>query len=309
LRPQHSALLFCLVPSGSQVYWVTGRLRTLGCHVSLDSHVPFGTLRLKWVVRRSPQVVKSRKTRPHPKLSHREAFTSSKRNPDKKSSSRVTSIITLRGDSCDPLYFVRNLDRDCPGQRGVHIKSSLRWIDSFKTPNGGLNLPYIDKLGRFTGHTLYKWSCDPRSLIATSVATVADRIIAYARRHNKNRVVHRFSKSLLGAAAYYVFTKNSHFWDRILFFCRNLEKRGNLVHRLRLFFSSKWDDHKRFVFSQVIFQTNWLLSRALGPRDKSLFFEGRKRTIWSNPDSAPSRLRITECIREIAYAISNMCSF
>lgn len=215
----------------------------------------------------------------------------------------LTPIITLRGDESDPVYKVRNLDRVCLRQKAISIRASVAWIDTFKTPNGGLGVPFIDSLGRFTGHLVYKWSCDPRSLITTTIATVAQRLLSYCRRHNNHRVVKRFSKALLGAAAYYVFSKNLYFWDRILFFSRQLDKRGNLIHRTRLFFSSKWDDNKRFVYSQVIFQTNWLLFRVYRPRDKSHFFKQGDRGRWRKPSDAPSRYECTKQVRDIAYAI------
>jgi len=272
-----------------------------------NSRVPFGTLRLKWCSRkrRSPQ-----KKKIIPQLKSSRARDRESRLPGGKRPSRELGngpIITLRGDESDPPYIVRCLDRNTLRQKGISIRASLRWIDTFKTPNGGLGVPFIDHLGRFTGHLAYKWSCDPRSIISTTVATIANRLLSYCRRHNKNHVVKRFSKTLLGAAAYYAFTKNSHFWDRVLYFSRNLERRGTLIHRLRLFFSSKWDDNKRFVYGQVIYQTDWLLFRAYGPRDKSHFFSKRiKRTIWREPEDAPSRLMVTSCVREIAYAISQM---
>jgi len=219
---------------------------------------------------------------------------------------RITSIITLSSNVCGPLFKTELLDRNTLRKKGVNIRSSTSWIQCFNTPNGGLEVPYIDSLGRFTGHTLYRWSCDPRSLLMTTVSTIARRAMVYARRHNKSYIVNRFSKAILGAAAYYAMSKNAHFWDRFLFFCRDLQKRGSLIHRLRLFFSSKWDDSKRFVISQVIFQTNWLLFRAFRPRDKSLFYGGIKRTLWSNPESSPPKIDVTNCIREIAYAISSV---
>jgi len=231
-----------------------------------------------------------------------------RRNPRgmDKLETKVTPIITYGGDPADPDYYIRRLDRNCnPRQKAVSIRSSTRWIDTFKTPNGGLSLPFIDQLGRFSGQTVYRWSCDPRSLITTVVSTISKRLVSYCRKHNPWHVVKRHLKPLVGAAAYYAFTKNSYFWDRILYFSRNLEKKGTLIHRFRLYFSSKWDDDKRFVYSQVIFQTNWLLSRALGPRDKSLFFfRERKRTIWRKPDDSPSRLALTDQVRNIAYAMS-----
>lgn len=217
---------------------------------------------------------------------------------------RVRNVITERGDISDPPYIVRLLNRDCLRQKAVVIKSSTRWIDTYKTPNGGLGVPFIDKLGFYTGHLVYKWSCDPRSLITTVVSTITKRIVDYAHRHNKKSVVRKYKKPLFQAAAYYAFTKNSYFWDRILYFSRNLEKNGMLIHRLRLFFSSKWDDNKRFVYSQVIFQTNWLLFRASRPRDKSLFFRDRKKATWSDPSCSPCRDVLTNQVREIAYAIS-----
>lgn len=129
----------------------------------------------------------------------------------------------------------------------------------------------------------------------------------YARRHNTWKVVKRFSRGILGAAAYYAFTKNNHFWDRILFFCRDLQKRGSLIYRTRLYYSSKWDDCKRFVYSQVIFQTHWLLSRALRPRDKSYFFKNaRLGSTWSNPSQIPPRSELTNQVRDIAYAMSHV---
>jgi hypothetical protein len=249
-----------------------------------------------------------RKNLPQPKAP-RKPMTVGYHSPAGKSipgRSPATTMITLRGDDCDPQYIIQMINRQCPRKKALSIKSSLRWIDTYKTPNGGLRVPYIDELGRITGHTLYKWSCDPRSLIASVISTVSKRLLKYCLKHNIHRVVKRFLPSIVGAAAYYVFTKDSHFWDRILFFSRNLEKRGTLIHRLRLFFSSKWSDHKRFVISQVIFQTHWLLSRGKSPRDKLQFFKERSRTLWRKPEDSPSRLEITNTIRDLAYAISSI---
>lgn len=220
---------------------------------------------------------------------------------------KATPIITLRGDEGDPQYRVRLLDRNCLRQKAISVRAGTSWIDTHKTPNGGLGVPFIDHLGRFTGHLVYRWSCDPRSLITTTISTVAHRLLTYCRRHNKARIVKRFSKAILGAAAYYSMSKNLYFWDRILFFCRDLQSRGSLIHRLRLYFSSKWDDNKRFVISQVIYQTNWLLFRVYRPRDKSQFFSERiRRTCWREPSGGPTRDSLTTTIRDIAYAISQI---
>jgi hypothetical protein len=249
-----------------------------------------------------------KKTIPRPKKSRKNKVGSVLPLGKKATQDRspFTKTITLRGGVCDPIYEVVKINRDCPRKKAISVKSSIRWIDTFKTPNGGLNVPYIDEIGRITGHVLYKWSCDPRSLIATTVSTIAKRLMKYCCRHNYYRIVRKHLKSLVGAAAYYAFTKDSHFWDRVLFFSRNLEKRGNLIHKLRLFYSSKWSDHKRFVISQVIFQTNWLLSRGVNPRDKLQFYSRIKRTIWRKPDDAPSKSDLTDVIRSIAYAIGSI---
>jgi len=249
-----------------------------------------------------------KKTIPHPRRARKKKVESVSL-PGKietRKRSPVTNTITLRGGERDPLYVVSNLNRNCPRKKAISIKSSLRWIDTFKTPNGGLYVPYIDELGRITGHVLYKWSCDPRSLVATVISTVAKRLLKYCYRHNINRIVKKHLRPIVGAAAYYVITKDSHFWDRILFFARNLEKRGTLIHRLRLFYSSKWSDHKRFVISQVTFQTHWLLSRVLQPRDKLQFYREGKRTLWRKPESAPPMIDVTNCIRSIAYALGSV---
>lgn len=231
---------------------------------------------------------------------------SSGKNPggvDKKER-RVTPIITPCGEGSDPYYLIKKINRDTLRQKSISIRSSKSWIDAYNTPNGGLAVPFIDRLGRFSGHAVYSWSCDPRSLISTVTSTIANRLVSYAKRHNKWFVIKRYLRPMLEAAAYYAFSKNLHFWDRILYFVRNLTKCGKLIHRLRLFFTSKWDDNKRFVYSQVIFQTNWLLFRASRPRDKSHFFKKGGSCRWGNPSEAPSRIDVTNQIRVIAYAMS-----
>jgi len=227
-------------------------------------------------------------------------------DPSSKKAVRTKPIITLRGDGLDPDYLIRRIDRNCIREKAISIRSSTRWLDTFKTPNGGLSVPFIDELGRITGHTLYRWSCDPRSLITTVVATISNRLVRFCRRHNPWHIVRGHLKALLEASAYYAFSKNSYFWDRVLHFSRNLKKRGNLIRSTRLSFSSKWDDNKRFVYSQVTFQTNWLLFRAFRPRDKSHFFNERRHSRWRKPSDVPSREIVSNCMREIAYAISQI---
>lgn len=212
-------------------------------------------------------------------------------------------MIALRTDGCGPDYFAPLLDRDTDHMRGISIRRSIRWIDAFPTPNGGLNVPFIDTLGRITGFTFCKWSCDPRSLIATVVSTISKRLIAYARRHNPWHIVKSRLKDILEASAYYAFSKNGYYWDRVLYFARNLLKCRSAFRSLRIYFSSKWDDQKRFVYSHVIFQTKWLLFRALGPRDKSHLKQRPGKTDFSD-EVRFSRSIVSNKIREIAYAIS-----
>jgi hypothetical protein len=211
---------------------------------------------------------------------------------------KPTSVVVLNKDGCGTRFVPQLLDRDCNRAKAMEIRASLRWIDSCKFPNGGLNVPFIDELGRFTGLTLHKWSCDPRSLFASVVATILKRLVAYARKHNKNYIVKRNYHRLCGAAIYYAMSRNLYFWDRVLFFTRDLEKKGNLIHKLRLFFSCRWDDNKRFVYGQASFQANWLLFRAAKPRDKSHFYGSGVQGNFT-VSSAPSAVSVGSVLREI----------
>lgn len=241
------------------------------------------------------------------RASHSRPTRADPKRPANENNGRKSSTITLSGGPRDPPYIEKVLGKDPLRQKGIVIKASTAWIDTYRTPGGVLSVPFIDFLGRFTGYRVYRWDCDPRALVTTTIATVTRRLLNYCRRHNSKRTVNRLSKQLVGAATYYVLSKNSYFWDRVLFFSRDLEKRGNLISKLRLFFSSKWDDDKRFVCSQALYQANWLLSRVYRPRDKSLFYSKRvKRTSWRKPSDSPSRLAITRCVCDIAYAISQI---
>jgi hypothetical protein len=173
-----------------------------------------------------------------------------------------------------------------------------------KSPSGGFNVPLIDRLGRYTGSSIYKWACDPRSLIATTVSTISKRLVDYSRRHNKWYIVKKNLSRILRVSAYYAITKNAYVWDRVLFFARDLEKNGKLLHTFLLKFLSKLDDHKRFVYSHVSFQTEWLLFRAKWPRDKSLLNRG-KGWILPNGESPDIAFR-TLAVRDIAIAINRI---
>jgi len=185
-------------------------------------------------------------------------------------------VATLSNDPDAPLCDVKTITQAHPPKmKGVSVRSSLRWVDILRFPTTPYDIPHIDRLGRYTGFTRYRWSCDPRSAIATVVATIASRLRAYCRRHNDARFIRQNDHRILRAAALYALTKNSYMWDRVLFFARNLEKRGKLIHTCLLRFLSKLDENNQFVYSQVSYQTNWLLFRALRPRDKSKLNKGK----------------------------------
>jgi hypothetical protein len=229
-------------------------------------------------------------------------YLSKKDKPQVPNVTKHRSIITYREDGVGPVFIPTLENRDTLHIKSCAVRSSTRWIDAYNTPNGGLNVPFIDDLGRFSGFTVCKWSCDPRSMIATVTSTISKRIVAYARRHNPWHIVKKRLRDLLAASAYYAFSKNGYFWDRVLFFSRNLERYKTPLRSLRIFFSSKWDDDKRFVYSHVIFQTKWLLFRASLPRDKSQFYSDSGGHFWSSQTiSGPSKINVTNCIRDICY--------
>jgi len=155
--------------------------------------------------------------------------------------------------------------------KGISIRESTRWYSSPPPIKGRWTLPFIDNQGKFTGSGLYTWHCDPRSYISTVVATISRRLEVYARRHNRYHIVKGYLNQLIRVAYYYAVTKNDYLMDRILFFLRDLKKRGNLIHRVLLVFMSKRDANFRFVYSHVCSQAKWLLFRASRPRDKSRF--------------------------------------
>lgn len=191
---------------------------------------------------------------------------------------KTTAYFTLSKDGCGNAYVPHCLPRFPKRMRGIMVRNSDRWADTSKIPHGVYNVPFIDNLGRYTGSTLYKWFCEPSQLVATTVATIARRLSNYCLRHNKRHIVLRNMPRILRASAYYAMSKNSWFWDRILFFSRNLEKHGNRILHWTIKFVNKGDDNKRFVYGQVSSQTNWLLFRAAKPRDKSLYIS--KGTEW-----------------------------
>jgi hypothetical protein len=155
---------------------------------------------------------------------------------------------------------------------GIVVRGSKRWATPNQIIQPGYKFPYLNKNGQFTGSTLVSFRCSAPQYIATLVATLYRRIETRALVHNKRSEVVKRKKLLLQAAYYYAVSKNAWFFDRLMALSRNLERHHKSIHHLVRNFTSKLDENKRFVYSQVSFQTNWLTSRALTrPRDKSTF--------------------------------------
>jgi len=200
-------------------------------------------------------------------------------------------------------YVAPKFSGFAPRIRGAKIRNSKRWIKSTAYPLTGLSFPYFDKLGKFTGTSLFEWSCDPRQFVASAVSTVASRLIHRCLHFNSMRLVERNLDRIVRVSYYYVTSKNNWFWDRILFFAKNLEENGRRFHQLLLKFLSVTDANKRFVYSHVCSQTQWLLFRAERPRDKSAI-ERRNGTLLKG--KFPSLLDVGSYLADIALAISNL---
>jgi hypothetical protein len=155
--------------------------------------------------------------------------------------------------------------------RGFEMRRSNAWLDAAPIIERQ-GIPLISRLGKFTGHDIASWDCTPAQWLGSVVATIASRLRLYTRKHNHGREVSRYLRTIVRVSGYYALTNNSYLMDRVLYFLRNLKERGHLIHKTLLKFLSKMDVNKRFVYSQVSYQTNWLLFRAAArPRDKSKF--------------------------------------
>jgi hypothetical protein len=166
------------------------------------------------------------------------------------------------------------------------------------------NLPYIDRLGKITPHSVFEWKCDPRQFTATVLSTVSRRIQMYARRHNQKSIADRRAHDLVRASIYYCLTQNNWFWDRILFFCRNLEKNWKSIKTLTIKMLKKVDENKRFVYGQASLQANWLLFRVCRPRDKFTFWKDGKSWVSNGHPVPASWLKAT--VLDFAKALSEL---
>jgi len=166
--------------------------------------------------------------------------------------------------------------------KGVKIRSSRSWYGPDFTPKP-FQIPYIDNLGRYTGHTLYEWTCESRQAFATIYATISNRLINYCKRHNPWTIVKKHLRSIAMVSFVYSQNHSLHLWDRVLWMARNLTIRGRSLHKIGLHFFCKLSDNIRFVYGQVCSQTNWLFFRAERPRDKLLFEKRSLRLMKIRP--------------------------
>lgn len=214
--------------------------------------------------------------------------------------------ITLSEGSA-PEYQPMSFSGFAPRIRGAKIRNSKRWIHGTTQPLTGLSFPYIDHLGRYTGTTLFKWSCDPRSFVASVVSTIANRAFNRAVHYNGMKLALRSSERIIRAAFYYATSKNNYFWDRILFFLKNLKENGNLMSRFVLKWNLKTDENKRFVYSHVCSQTQWLLFRVERPRDKSAIMK-RALPLLSFERGDSAFLKMGGILADLAKAMSSIYS-
>lgn len=151
---------------------------------------------------------------------------------------------------------------------GVEMKFSSRCSNAILAMR--VKLPHIDKVGKFTGCHLASVKISRACYVMTVVATILNRLNYRNRFYNKRR--HRANPRLLaGIAFYYAVSKNTWFFDRILSMLKDFQHNEKAIKGLLAKFMSRTDDYTRFVYSQVCFQTHWLLFRGLRPRDKSAF--------------------------------------
>jgi hypothetical protein len=218
-----------------------------------------------------------------------------------------------RGHTCGPVNYKSSKDRKklnlvtlstsynsrqwevkaMPAKRhlvkGVNLRASSRWITTQRFPTSVVDFPFIDKVGKFTGTTLYRCTLPPAAYISSVIATVYRRLKFFCTRSLTSNSIGDWNKRqniLLRCCAYYSLTKNHYFWDRVLVLTKNISKNYKLISRIVHSFASKLDAHTWFVYGHVCLQTQWLTSRALKPRDKSAV---RNKFTFMSPN--PHRVR------------------
>jgi hypothetical protein len=231
--------------------------------------------------KRSPQIrldtLKRRKTDPKPVLRNSHGYKND------------LNTITLSTSDSAREFEVRRMPKTPSLVRGVALRASNRWITKQKFPTSELMIPFINKVGKFTGTNLYRCTLQPAAYISTVIATVYRRLFFFATRPQLRNKISDWNKRqnlFAKCSAYYAISKNNYFWDRVLVLVRNINKNYGLISSILHSFVSKLDAHTWFVYGHVCLQTQWLTSRALRPRDKSAL---RDKYTFMSPN--PYRIR------------------
>lgn len=192
-------------------------------------------------------------------------------------------------------FEVRTLPVDKFKIKGLNMLTSKRWISHQRFPTADVELPLIDRLGRYTGGVLYKCSLQPQSYISVVISTIFRRVKTRLLRTNHISEVNKRQNILLKCCAYYALTKNNYFFDRFTALSKNLADGWRTIKSILHRNVIKLDAHKWFVYGHVCLQTQWLTSRALRPRDKSNFTK-------DHPFIIPESIRGSESmIRRLEY--------
>lgn len=155
--------------------------------------------------------------------------------------------------------------------KSLNLLTSKAWIKTSQFPNSDAFLPYIDRVGKFTGMATYRCNLTPQGYIATVITTIHRRLRLWIVRHQSLSEYNKRQSLMLKAAAYYALSKNVYFWDRILFLSKELSRNWRTISKVLHRYTAKLDEHKWFVYGHVCMQTQWLTLRALRPRDKSAY--------------------------------------
>jgi len=150
---------------------------------------------------------------------------------------------------------------------GMEIRKSNRWADCPLVSRYILH--YYNKLGQNTGCQLASVRCTPQQFIATTISTILNRLSCRVRCNNDMRRTKIDRVQLSSIAFIYAYTKNNWFLDRILALLKNYKRNKKAIQGIVMKFVSKFDENTRFVHGQVKYQTCWLYTRGLRPRDKS----------------------------------------
>jgi len=138
-------------------------------------------------------------------------------------------------------------------------------------PYSRYNVPYLDRLGKRTGDTLYTWYTTLQSFCASYVATIVSRLNRIIDRTKlKSNVKTGLRKLCVRISALAFISGKNYIIDR---FQALLRKRGcqRILNSMIRKFISKLDDNKWFVYRHISSQIQWIDLRGGNsrPRDKS----------------------------------------